>query len=220
MKGTHRLRTIPAGALLAAAALALLSPLATPAHAARPVERHNWVAGVAYGVGRADVDLNNDEIQTGWTKGASPQFRFGKMIGSHFSIGLENREWLDEGGNADYKVRANFQNFNVVLTAYPGRTSDMTSGFFIHAGAGISHARLSALEPIPGGGDQWGNTYEELVVHDESGFGYMVGAGYELRVSSHFAVGAVVSYNSLTFDDQVFDQVKFFPGGLNLNWYF
>jgi hypothetical protein len=48
----------------------------------------------------------------------------------------------------------------------------------------------------------------------------MIGAGYEFRVSSHFAVGAAVSYNLLRFDDSVFEEVEFIPGGLNLNWYF
>jgi len=206
-------------ATILAAGLALLPPLATMARAASPVERHGWGAGVAYGIGSADVTLKTNDPQSGYSRGASPQFRLGKMVGRRFMIGIEDRQWMNETGVNGEKLRANFQNFNVVLTAYPGKTSNWTSGFFLQVGAGKAHARTSLLEPIPGG-NEWGETFEVVGKLDESGSGFMVGAGYEIRVSSHLAAGLTTSFNSLTFDDEVFDTVKFFPGGLNLNWYF
>jgi opacity protein-like surface antigen len=185
-----------------------------------PVERHHWVAGVAYGVGPANVDLNSTEMETDWRRGASPQFRLGRMIGRHFMIGLEDRQWMDEGGIRDYKIRGNIQNVSLVMTTYPGRTTDWTSGFLVQLGAGIAHARISALKPIEGGQDEWGATYELVDKRDESGWGFVVGGGYEFRVSSHFAVGVVATFNYLEFHDQIIDQARFIPGGLNLNWYF
>jgi opacity protein-like surface antigen len=207
--------------LFLAGGLCLSPPLTGTAHATSPVERHGWGAGVAYGIGSADVTLKPSAIDTntGYTRGASPQFRLGKMVGSHFMVGLEDRQWMNETGLGDEKLRANFQNFNVVLTVYPGKTSNWTSGFFLQGGAGVAHARTSVLEPIPGG-NEWGETFEVVGKLDESGKGFMFGAGYEFRVSSHLAAGLTTSFNSLTFDDNVYDTVKFFPGGLNLNWYF
>ncbi|HET9952493.1 MAG TPA: hypothetical protein VFS09_11935 [Candidatus Eisenbacteria bacterium] len=206
-------------ALILATGFSSLPPFASMARGASPVERHGWAAGVAYGIGSADITLKTNDPEGDYTRGASPQFRFGKMVGSHFMIGLEDRQWMNETGLGDEKVRANFQNFNVVLTVYPGKTSNWTSGFFLQGGAGVAHARTSVLEPIPGG-NEWGETFEVVGKLDESGSGFMFGAGYEVRVSSHLAVGLTTSFNSLTFDDEIFDTVKFFPGGLNLNWYF
>jgi opacity protein-like surface antigen len=187
--------------------------------AAQPVERHNWAAGVAYGFGPADVDLNSAELYTDWERGASPQIRLGRMIGSHFMIGVEDRQWIDEGGIRGYKVRGNIQNVSFVVTAYPGRTSDLTSGFMVQLGAGVAQARVSALEPYEEP-NEWGETYEVVAKKDESGWGFLIGGGYELRVSSHFAVGAAVTFNSLEFNEQIFDRVKFIPGAFSLTWYF
>jgi opacity protein-like surface antigen len=142
------------------------------------------------------------------------------MIGSHFSIGIEDRQWLDEAGVQGDKIRGNIQNVNLVLTVYPGSTKNLTSGFILQAGIGIAQARLSLLEPFEGGKNEWGETHEVIAKTDEGGSGWLVGAGYEIRVSSHFAAGATVTFNSLTFDDQIFDTVEFIPGGLHLNWYF
>ncbi len=190
------------------------------AHAGGPVERHGWSVGLATRVGRADVELKGAPIDLDWSRGGSPEFRVGKMLGDHWMIGLQNRQWLNEGGLAGYKLRGNVQNFGLVLTAFPGSTTNMASGIFLQAGGGLAHGRISALEPYPGGPNEWGETYELLAKTDEDGWGASVGAGYEFRISSHFAAGVSTTYNYLEFDDDVYDTVKFFSSGLNLNWYF
>jgi hypothetical protein len=205
--------------------LAIVAGIAFPpgglAQGIHPVERQDWTLGLAYGVGRASVELNADVASTDWTQGGSPQFRVGRMIGDHLMIGVEDRQWLDEGGLGEYKVRANLQNVSFVVTAYPGRTTDWTSGFFVQVGGGYAHARLSGLEPYEGGSNEWGETYEVVYKHDAGGWGAVFGLGYELRLSRHFAAGIATSYNLLRFDDdEVFKEVETFPGGLNLNWYF
>jgi hypothetical protein len=210
---------LPAALTLAACSMVLLLH-GGPAHAAGPVERHGWAVGLAYGVGHASVEMKELPASTDWNRGGSPQFRAGKMIGRHFMIGVEDRQWLNEGGVGEYKVRGNVQNVSLVLTTYPGRTTDMTSGFFLQVGGGYAHGRLSGLEPIEGGPNEWGETYEVIYKHDAEGWGAMVGAGYEVRISGHFAAGVTTSYNVIRFDDDVFDEIEFLPGGLNLNWYF
>jgi hypothetical protein len=43
-------------------------------------------------------------------------------------------EWLQD-----------YENVSLVLTVYPGRTTDMTSGFLVMLGAGIANTHVSAL---------------------------------------------------------------------------
>jgi hypothetical protein len=92
------------------------------------VERHDWTVGLAYGVGHGTVELNELENSPDWGRGGSPQMRVGRMLGRHFMLGIEDRQFLKESGLEDYKVRGNVQNVSLVLTAFPGRTTDMTSG--------------------------------------------------------------------------------------------
>jgi opacity protein-like surface antigen len=205
---------------LAVAALAAALFLPRSASALPPVERHNWAAGVAYGVGRADVDFVNDDFVVDGSRGGSPQFRIGKMVGRHFMIGVANRQWMDEGGQRDVKIRSNTQSALLMLTAYPGKTTNWTSGFYLQAGYGFANARISGLERAEGGVDEHGNTYIPFYVKDEGGTALALGIGYEIRVSRHFAAGVNISYNHLQIDGDIFDSSTFYPGGLNLNWYF
>jgi len=206
--------------LVLAACTTLLPLTEAPAQAARPVERHDWSVGLAYGVGHASLEFNEAAPSTDWSRGGSPQFRVGRMIGHHLMFGIEDRQWLNEGGLKGYKVRGNMQNLCLVLTAYPGRTTDLTSGIFLQLGGGYAHGRLTGLEPFEGGSNEWGETYEVVYKHDAGGWGAMVGIGYEFSLSRHFAAGIATSYNVLRFDDDLFERTEFFPGGLNLNWYF
>jgi opacity protein-like surface antigen len=206
------------GLLIAVSAVVTILP--RPAAALPPVERHNWAAGVAYGVGRADVDFVDDAITVDGSRGGSPQFRIGKMIGNHLMIGVANRQWMDEGGLNDIKIRANTQSALLMLTAYPGSTTSWTSGFYLQAGYGFANARISELERAEGGVDEHGNTYIVLRAEDEGGTALALGLGYEFRLSRHFAAGVNVSYNHLQIDGDIFESSTFYPGGLNLNWYF
>jgi len=190
------------------------------AHAAGPVERHGWTVGLATRVGRADVKLKGAPVELDWARGASPEFRVGKMLGDHWMVGLQNRQWLNEGGRDTLKVRGNVQNFGLLVTAFPGSTTNMASGLFVQIGGGFAHGRLSALEPYEGGANEWGETHEVLEKHDAQGWGASAGLGYEFRLASHFAAGVSTTYNYLEFDDEIYDRVEFFTSGLNLNWYF
>ena len=217
----HRSVCRSAALLTLAVFTAVTCPPGGLAHAVTPVERHDWAVGLAYGVGRASAELGPEAASTEWSRVGSPQYRLGRMIGRHLMIGVEDRQSLTEGGLGDYKVRANVQNVSLVLTTYPGRTTNWTSGFFIQLGGGYAHARLSGLEPYEDGPNEWNETYEVVYKHDADGWGAVFGLGYELRLSRHFAAGITTSYNLMQFDDDdVFEEVEAFPGGLNFNWYF
>lgn len=220
MKNRRGLGPLLITTLVFAAGFLVAPPTGGVAHAGGPVERHGWTVGLATRVGRADVKLHGAPVELDWARGASPEFRAGKMLGDHWMIGLQNRQWLNEGGLAGYKVRGNVQNFGLLLTSFPGSTKNMASGIFVQVGGGIAHGRLSALEPYEGGANEWGETYELVEKHDAQGWGASAAAGYEFRIASHFAAGVSTTYNYLEFDDEIYDRVEFFTSGLNLNWYF
>ncbi len=220
MKTRRGLGLLRTTTLALTAACVMLPLTGAPTLAASPVDRHDWTIGLATRVGRASVELNGGPGELDWSRGASPEFRAARMLGDHWSIGLQNRQWLNEGGLAGYKVRGNVQNLGLQLTAYPGSTTNLASGLFVQAGYGFAHGRLSALEPYAGGSNEWGETYEVLDKHDAEGWGASAGLGYEFRIARNFAAGASTTYNYLKFDDEIFDRVEFFSSGLNLNWYF
>ena len=220
MRIQGRIAPLPAGAPIAAVCLLLALLPAGRAQAIQPVERDDWSVGLAWGLGSGSVTFDELQTPTDWAKGGSPQMRVGRRLNSHLMLGVELRQWLNETGLADYKIRGNVQNLSLVLTAYPGSATNLTSGLYLQAGGGFSHGRLSGLEPIEGGENEWGETYEVIYKHDAQGWGAVVGAGYEFRLSRHCAAGLAVSYNFLSFDDDVFDEAEFVPASLNLNWYF
>jgi hypothetical protein len=228
MRTCRNFRHLVPGTTLLAVCFLVSSFAAGSARAAAPVERHDWAVGLAWGLGNGSVTLVDQAEGTDWARGGSPQLRVGRRVGSHLMVGLENRQWLNEAGYQDYKIRGNVQNLCLVLTAYPGRATDLTSGLYVQAGYGWAHGRLSGLEPIDGGphevddtgANEWGETYEVIYKHDAGGWGAVLGLGYEFRINRHCAAGLAVSYNFLSFDDDVFEEAEFVPASLNLNWYF
>jgi len=199
---------------------AMIPVMPLTASALPPVERHNWSAGVAYGIGHADLDFVDDDITVDGERGGTPQFHISRMISRRFMLGIANRQWMDEGGLYEGKIRANTQSLSLMLTIYPGDLANWTSGFYLQGGYGFANARISLLERAEGGVDEHGNTYIPVRVEDEGGTAVTFGAGYEFRLSSHFAAGVNVSYNQLSINGEIFDGSNFVPGGIHLNWYF
>lgn len=220
MRTCRNFKQMLTGTTLLAACLLLSSLGAGSAGAVAPVERHDWAVGLAWGLGTGTVTMVDQVEGTDWARGGSPQLRVGRRVGSHLMVGLENRQWLHEAGLAEYKIRGNMQDLCLVLTAYPGRSTDWTNGFYAQAGYGWAHGRLSGLEPIEGGANEWGETYEVIYKHDGRGWATVLGLGYEFRINRHCAAGVAVSYNFLSFDDDVFEEAEFVPAAVNLNWYF
>ncbi|HEX7881081.1 MAG TPA: outer membrane beta-barrel protein [Candidatus Eisenbacteria bacterium] len=210
----------PRTSVLVVALAAMVSVLPRSASALPPIDRHNWSAGVAYGVGHADIDFVNQDITVDGERGGTPQFHISRMIGSRFMLGIANRQWMDEGGLYEGKIRCNTQSLSLMLTVYPGNLANWTSGFYLQGGYGFANARISLLERAEGGVDEHGNTYVVVRKEDEGGTAVGLGAGYEFRISSHFAAGVNVSYNQLSINGEIFDGANFVPGGIHLNWYF
>lgn len=189
------------------------------AQAAEDQDSPNWTLGLGVGTGHATIELNDFPSDPDWTRGATPRFSFGRLVGSNLIVGLEVRQWLNEGGFQEYKVRGNMQNVSLFLTWYPTRKTSRNGGFFVQGGGGFSHARVSGLEPIPGG-NEWGETFHVIDKEDSGGEAVSFSLGYEFAVTARVGVGLSLSYNILWFDDGLFNKTEFVPGGLNLSWYF
>jgi hypothetical protein len=212
----------------ASPAAALLALLVTAGSAAAlgPHERDGWVAGMGFGLANAKLE-NVEGVASDWEQGVSPQIRFGRMIGRRFMVSFETKTWMDEqgafydeAGEPALAIRVGLQNFNLLATWFPGAPESPAGGIFLYAGGGAAIARLTLFEPNAGGGDTGESEHQE-VYNDDWGYGVTAGAGYELRIFKHLAAGASVSMNWQFMEGEgFFDQNRFVPLTMNLNWYF
>ena len=200
-------------------AVALLVALpARPAFALYEHVRDGWVAGIGVGFSRAKITAGSlgNHFETGWEEGTTPRLRLGHMLGKRAMLGYEQFQWVDEQGYRDAAVRVSMQTFGAALTYFPGNPKSESGGIYLRAGAGLSIARLAVSPDAVGGVD---STHTEQHV-DEGGTAYMVGGGYEFRVSKPCAIALDVTANYHNVGKEFFDKAWFIPVTLGLNWYF
>lgn len=208
-----------AGARTALGVLALLLAIqARPAFALYEHVRDGWVAGIGIGFSKAKIDAGPraNHFETDWEEGTTPRLRLGHMLGRRAMLGYEQFQWVDEQGYGDAAVRISMQTFGAALTFFPGDPKHESGGLYLRAGAGLSIARLAVSPHAIGGVD---STHTEDHV-DEGGTAYMVGGGYEFRVSKPCAIALDVTANYHTVGKEFFDKAWFIPVTLGLNWYF
>lgn len=199
---------------------ALLALGASPALAMREHVRNGWMFGIGIGYGEAKISTGSllGNVDTDWQEGSCPQIRIGKMIGRHFMASVDQRGWLDEQGFGDSKIRVGIQNVTAAVTVFPGDPEKVSGGIYLRGGIGFSNSRLTVFEHtfIGAGPDSLDNGEHR----DEGGMGYLLAAGYELRVSPNLAAGLDVSANYQAVHGDIFDETWYFPAVLSLNWYF
>ena len=84
--------------LVSVAALSLCAIASGEALASKAYDRGDWMMGVSIGFGRGSWTNSLGE-RTTVTEGISPQWRVGKMLGSHWALGFEYSGWLIEDGD-------------------------------------------------------------------------------------------------------------------------
>ena len=210
---TSRLTAIGAG-------LVLLCLGAGEASAMKVHERDGWMFGVGIGYGESKITTGSSvgNFTTDWQEGACPQLRFGRMLGRHLMVSVDQKGWLDEQGVESSKVRVGIQNVTAALTVYPGNPETVTGGMYFRGGVGFANARLTVFQNsfIGAGPD----SLDDGEHRDEGGVGVTLGGGYEFRLSSALAAGIDVSANFQQIDSAIFEKTWFFPAVLSLNWYF
>ena len=173
--------------------------------------RDGWFIGMGYGYGRGVITASNEQDYS-YRDGATPQIRFGHSVGQHFMAGLEYGGWMYEEGDADEKYRYSLQSVNAAVTWYPGPVDTYWGGFYTRAGVGLAWGRGVVVELE----DQEQVNSTSL---DETGLGLIFQVGYEFRITHNAAAGLSIGYSHLDIGKSLFDEARFVPLAMTLNWY-
>ena len=180
--------------LIALIAVLTLVPTSA-AQAAWPHERDGVLLGFGLGAGTAGVNIL--DIDSDRDSGLGGSFRLGYAFTPQVAAGLEGTFWTKEADGDTWT----FNVTTAALTFYPGAT-----GFFVRGGVGVASVEFET--DVPGG----------TFTASDDGFGFLLGAGYEWRLTRKFALGPAVDYNyGKVSDDMSLNYVNFTLGA---TWYF
>lgn len=178
---------------------------ALPVHA-----RKDWSVGIGLGLGRGELEAP-DGTKSGGLEGPSPQWRATRQLGPHWAVGIEYEGWLHEQGTTTEKLRRSQQFFGLSANWYPGNPENAWSGIYFRGAAGIGFTRQATiflnedLEQI------------DQVAEDDSGPGFVLGAGYEFWLASHATTGLGTSVVVLSPDGEAVKSGWFTPLALFVN---
>jgi outer membrane protein with beta-barrel domain len=176
--------------------VALLTLCSAPAaFAGWPHERDGAFLGFNLGGGSAGIDVPG--VETNREGGLGGNFRVGYAFSPQFAAGLEGNMWTKDVDNETWT----FSVGGAALTYFPGAT-----GFFLRGGIGVGTVDYSF--------DQGGITYSS----SDDGFGFLVGTGYEWRLSRKFALGPQFDYSHAKVNDNL--SMNYFNFTVGANWYF
>ncbi len=179
-------------------AVVLVLVLALPALATAgqwPHERDGILLGFSLGGGSAGVtvlDLESDR-----ESGFGGSGRIGYAFDPQWAIGLEGDVWTKEVNGVTWT----FSVGGPTVTFYPGG-----AGFFVRGGIGASSIEVEI------------DTGTIKTSASDNGFGFLLGAGYEWRLTRKFALGPEIGYGYGKIDDDV--SLDFVNATVGLNWYF
>ena len=169
--------------------------------------RAGWMLGFSGGGGPGnftDGVIGNKSSSEG---GAIGNFRVGRMIHPKFLIHVESQVYIREETDPTGKATFSFANVAIAGTLYPGDPTQPSGGFYLRGGIGPAEA---AFDVTVG---------RSKTRFKESGFGILVGLGYEFRLTRRFALGVGAGYNKLFINETILDSVQFGQFVLDFNWY-
>ena len=160
-----------------------------------PHERDGIVLGFGLGAGTGGLDYTG--ISSDREGGLAGGLRLGYVFTPEVAAGIEGTFWTKEvdGETWTFDVGA------ATLTCYPG-----AKGFFVRGGIGVGTLEFET--------EQGGVTYSA----SDDGFGFLLGAGYEWRLTRKFALGPAVDYSYAKVSDDI--SLNFINFTVGLNWYF
>ena len=170
--------------------------------------RNGWMVGLSagYGIGKS---LNTDG-NTFLDQGSNAVgIRFGKMINPHILIHAEWDGWVYTEEEISPKTEYSLLNYTLACSYYPGNPETLAGGIYLRGGVGVALTNVVIPDD-----DNSSDNYE-------SGFGLLIGAGYELRLSRKFALGIGAGYNKLIINGgKYFKSGQFIPFYMDFNYYF
>ncbi len=160
------------------AVYALVAVACLPAAAAaQTVPREGFWFGVGAGAGRAEVtcdDCSDDGAETG----GSGYVKAGWTLNPHLLVGGELNVWTRRESRGDTDAWLTMYNASATLTFYPSAVA----GFFVKGGAGVAYLDTDV--------ERRGST---VTIDLGSGPGFLVGAGYDIRLG-RVALTPAVNY--------------------------
>ena len=168
----NMLRTMTVVALMASP-LALQAQRAS-ARAAAPVNDRAGYS-LSLGLGGGSSALTCTGCPTGDREnGASGYFRVGKGFTPSMMLGLELNGWNKTENN----VTGRSGMFSAIAQWYPS----MTNGFFAKGGLGLARTTID---------DKTGTSPDKV---ESTGFGYQVGAGYDMSIARRWSITPYINY--------------------------
>ena len=187
-----------------------LGGVSSTAEAIKVYPRPDWSVGIAYGLSKGEFDLpGGPTFKT--QEGATPQWRVSRQLGTHLALGAEYEGWFVEVGDLENKARVSLQFFGPSLTWYPGDPTNAWSGLYLRGAAGIGYTRFAAVE-LNEDLEQVGTT-----AIDDSGPGFVVGAGYEFWITRQATTGLGLSYVTMNPKGVLIDSGWFSPLVVHFN---
>jgi opacity protein-like surface antigen len=186
------------GSTFGSLTLAVVLGLALPAVAAAgqwPHERDGIVLGFNVGGGSAGVTASS--LDSDRETGFAGSGRVAYALDPQWALGLEGNVWTKEVDGESWT----FSVGGVAATFYPGG-----GGFFVRGGVGSGRVEFT----VDSGSFQ--------LTASDTGFGFLLGAGYEWRLSRKFALGPEINYAYANIDDDF--SLNYINTTVGLNWYF
>jgi hypothetical protein len=169
---TNMLRTMTVVALMASP-LALQAQRAS-ARAAAPVnDRAGYSLSLGLG-GGSSAYTQTGAPTTDRENGASGYLRVGKGFTPSMMLGLELNGWNKTENNLTGRAGM----FSAIAQWYPS----MTNGFFAKGGLGLARTTLEA---------KTATTTDKV---ESTGFGYQVGAGYDMSIARRWSITPYVNF--------------------------
>lgn len=213
----------------------LIVLVASPAAALDTMGRQDqgWTLGIGFGMGRAQVDYLEGEIESDLREGVNTEWRIGKMLTPKLALTFDYQGWMLEEGDLtvfEARFRQGLQIWGLGLTWYPGNPENGWGGMYFRISGGPALANFAITE-VPGEDPTDSHGDQERL--DEWGWGIGSSVGYEFFVTDTVGIGPSLNfaYQSIetadddstlgqAIDEQLIDQGRWFTLTILGTWYF
>jgi len=160
----------------------------TLAFAGHPQKREGFWIGAGFGCGSASFSADCDDCGSDREDSFTGHFRLGGTLSERVLLGAETNVWVKEEDDTTLTLGS----VTGTVTFYPVATS----GFFLKGGLGFS---LVDVTIDLGSSD---------ISTNKSGWGFLAGIGYDLRVGGNFSLSPTINYwygkpGDVAFEDDV-----------------
>jgi hypothetical protein len=185
----------------------LLVPATMPqAVRADPHVRNGIYAGIGYGGSWGTIELGDNQqsevsgtlnVRAGWA------LRQDLLLGAEYMRWAKDYEYKTLQGSIPYRVT--LSGAVAAVTYFPGNV-----GFMLRGGLGVADASVGIEET---------SFSSAADISPDPGLAVLLAAGYEVRLTTKFALGADLDTLYLGVSDDALDRAYVYGANLQLNWY-